>query len=47
MGGFQEIVPAGRTLHIRMDHLKNKDGLPVPRDTPYAVVLECGQEIFV
>lgn len=46
-GGFREVVPAGRTLHIRMDRLKNKDGLPVPQDTPYAVVLECGQEIFV
>lgn len=42
--GISKVIPARRTLHIRMDKL---EGCPVPRGVPYAVVVECDQEIAV
>lgn len=47
MTGFQVTVGAERTLHIRMDKIKNDKGLSVPANIPYAIVLECDKEITV
>ena len=47
MGGFDVKVAAERTLHVRMDKIKNKDGLPVPSDMPYAVLLESNVNLSV
>ncbi|MFA9379630.1 MAG: sensory rhodopsin transducer [Acetanaerobacterium sp.] len=47
LAGFAVAVPAERTIHIRMDRLRNKDGVPVPTDTPYAAVVECAQKIYI
>lgn len=36
-----------RTHHIRMDRLKNKDGKEIPRNVPYAVLVESSTPIVV
>lgn len=40
VGGYEVVVPAQRTLHIRMDKIKNNQGQAIPMDTPYAVLVE-------
>lgn len=47
LAGFGCEIPAERTLHIRMDKIKNKDGKPVPQDVPYAIVVESDVKITV
>jgi hypothetical protein len=47
VGGYSVEVPAERTLHIRLDKLVNLDGIPVPQDTSYAMVVDCEQVIAV
>jgi len=47
MGGFHVLVGAERTVHVRMDKIKNKDGLSVPANIPYAVLLESDVELSV
>ena len=37
---FSARCGAMRTHHIRMDKLRSASGEPIPRDTPYAVLLE-------
>ena len=44
---FSSHCPAMRTHHIRMDKLRNADGQPIPRDTPYAVLLESNTPLVV
>ena len=40
MTGFTVKIPAERTVHCRLDKIRNSEGKPVPRDTPYAIVIE-------
>ena len=40
MTGFHAVVPAERTVHLRLDRLKRDDGVGIPQDTPYAIVIE-------
>lgn len=47
VGGFTVDIAAERTLHIRMDRLKNAQGQGVPMDVPYAVKIESDREIAV
>lgn len=47
ISGFHASVGARRTLHIRMDRIRNDDGEQVPRGVPYAVVVECADAITV
>ena len=47
MSGFSVEVPPERTLHIRLDKLVNSEGIPIPQDTPYAMVIDCEQDISV
>ncbi|MCI9068159.1 MAG: hypothetical protein HFI65_05735 [Lachnospiraceae bacterium] len=47
LGGFSVTVPAERTVHCRMDQIRNRDGVPVPTDTPYAVKVESEAELTV
>jgi len=42
---FSSFCPAMRTHHIRMDKLRSADGQPIPRNTPYAVLLESNTPI--
>ena len=44
---FSSQCPAMRTHHIRMDKLRNANGEPIPRDTPYAVLVESNTPIVV
>ncbi len=43
--GFTARCDAMRTNHIRMDKIKNAAGDEVPRDTPYAVLIEASEPI--
>lgn len=45
--GFSFEIEAERTKHIRMDRITGKNGEKVPKDTPYAVLVECEKDIFV
>ena len=47
LDGFDVIVEAERTLHIRLDQLRNIQGKPIPMDTPYAILLESDQDVAV
>lgn len=38
--GFQAICPAKRTNHIRLDKIKNAQGISIPHDIPYALLIE-------
>jgi len=42
---FSSFCPARRTHHIRMDKLLNAQGESIPRDTPYAVLVESSAPI--
>ncbi len=44
---FSSRCPAMRTHHIRMDKLRNDKGEMIPRDTPYAVLVESNTPIVV
>lgn len=42
---FSSHCASMRTHHIRMDKLRNENGEPIPRDTPYAVLVESNTPI--
>jgi len=44
---FESFCGAGKTHHIRLDKIRSKTGEPIPRDVPYAVLLESSVEIVV
>lgn len=45
MTGFSAECKAGRTHHIRLDRLLSDKREPIPRDTPYALLVESTQPI--
>jgi len=45
--GFTAECSSERTNHIRMDKMINKDGLAVPTDVPYAMVVKSDEKIIV
>lgn len=45
--GFSSFCAGGRTHHIRMDKLKKENGEMIPRDTPYAALVESDVNIVV
>ncbi len=47
MDGFVSHCGAKRTHHIRMDKLCDKEGRLIPRDTPYAALVESSVPIVV
>ena len=46
-GEFESFCGAGKTHHIRLDKIRSKTGEPIPRDVPYAVLIESNVEIVV
>ncbi len=44
---FSSFCGAGRTHHIRLDKIRSKNGEMIPRDTPYAILVESNVEIVV
>jgi hypothetical protein len=47
MDGFEIMIPARRTIHIRLDKIRNKDGYLIQRDTPYGMKIESTQQVYV
>lgn len=47
MEGFEVRCPSERTMHFRMDGLKNRDGNSVPQGIPYAARIESDENIIV
>lgn len=45
LDGFTVQIAAERTLHIRMDKIRNDRGQGVPMDVPYAVKIEADKEV--
>ena len=45
--GFESFCDAGKTHHIRLDKIKSKSGEQIPRDVPYAILVESNIEIVV
>lgn len=46
-GGFTASCPARRSSHIRLDRLAAADGRPIPRDTPYSILIESSVPVVV
>jgi len=44
---FVSFCGAGKTHHIRLDKIRSKKGEPIPKDVPYAVLIESNIEIVV
>lgn len=44
---FSSFCGAGRTHHIRLDKIRSEKGEKIPRDTPYAILVESNVEIVV
>ena len=47
MDDFFAVCSAGRTNHIRMDKIISKNGHVVPKDVPYAILVQSDTEIVV
>lgn len=47
MEGFKAVCKAERTNHIRMDRIKNSDGVGVPVGVAYAMMVQSNTEIIV
>ncbi len=45
--GFSAFCGSKKTHHIRMDKLKKENGEMIPRDTPYAALIESDVNIVV
>ena len=44
---FESFCGAGKTHHIRLDKIRSKSGEPIPKDVPYAILVESNIEIVV
>ena len=47
IGGYGAACPAMRTHHIRLDMQRSADGTPIPRDVPYAMLVESNVPVVV
>ena len=47
MDGFEETVGAERAVHIRLDEIKTNKGISVPKDIPYAMMIESDVDVIV
>ena len=45
MTGFTSDCKAGRTNHIRMDRIVSESGEKIPRDVPYALLVESTEPV--
>jgi len=44
---FESFCGAGKTHHIRLDKIRSKSGEPIPKDVPYAILLESNVQVVV
>lgn len=47
LGGFRITCPAERTVHIRLDSLKNRQGQSIPTGTPFALKVKSSSKVIV
>ncbi|MGI6538997.1 MAG: sensory rhodopsin transducer [Caldicoprobacterales bacterium] len=47
MRDFKAVCPAERTNHIRLDQIKDENGEGIPKDVPYAIMLESDRPVVV
>ncbi len=47
ISGFRFTVSAERTKHMRMDQAVNPEGIRIPRQVPYAVLVESDIDVAV
>jgi hypothetical protein len=47
LGGFRVTCPAERTVHIRLDSLKNRKGQSIPTATPFALKIKSSSKVMV
>ena len=47
MEGFRVVCPPHRTLHIRLDNIKNRKSQPIPTGVPFALKVESSERIVV
>jgi hypothetical protein len=47
MDGFKVVCPSERTMHFRMDGIKDVKGNPVPQGVSYAALVESNEDIVV
>lgn len=45
--GFTAICEHERTNHIRLDKIKNSEGISIPKNKPYAVLVESDKPVVV
>ncbi len=45
--GFTARCGAARTNHIRLDKIKNANGMPIPKEKPYALLVQSDVPIVV
>lgn len=43
--GFKAVCNPKRTNHIRLDKIKNNDGVMIPHEVPYAILVESSQPV--
>ena len=46
MTGFTEVCKSRRTNHIRLDKITNHQGEKIPKETPYALLVESTVDII-
>lgn len=46
MEGFTAVCGAARTNHIRLDQIRNMEGMGVPKGTPYALLLTSTEPVI-
>ena len=44
---FESFCGAGKTHHVRLDKIRSKNGESIPKDIPYAILLESNIEVVV
>lgn len=47
MTGFTAVIPGERTLHLRLDKIVSDKGETIPKDTPYAILIESESNLKV
>ena len=45
--GFNAVCEHERTNHIRLDKIESTDGVKIPKNTPYAVLVESDRPVVV
>ncbi len=44
--GFKAVCPINRTNHIRLDKIKNNEGVAIPHNVPYALLIESNTPVI-